>query len=296
MKSAPFEYVRPQNLHDVCQLLSDSAIDSRVIAGGQTLVPLMAMRLARPERLVDITHVDELADIVETEDTIRIGACVRQRSAERSPVIHQHLPLLSKALPNVGHQQTRNRGTIGGSICNADPTAEIVLTAVTLGATLNLQSINGPRSVCVTDFLVDAMETSIADNECLVSIDFPKTRTKNSGCGFVEVNARASDYAIVAAAVSLTLDERHEKCTHISACIGGASSVPVMTAETQNSLLGSELTDQEIEAAVSHAARQLTPMDDVHASGMYRKRVAAELLARAIREARDDCRSDRHAH
>jgi len=287
VKSASFEYVVATSLDNACDLLADRTIDSRLIAGGQTLVPLMNMRLARPERVIDIARLDELSSISVDEHGVTIGACVRQRTAERSPEIKSGVPLLAKALPNIGHLQTRNRGTVGGSLCNADPTAEISLVAMTLDAVTVVKSARGEREIAINEFLVDAMETSIAEDECLVSLRFPHWTGAQTGCGFEEVNARASDYAIVAAAAQIAMVD--DKCTRINASIGGASPAAMRATATEQTLLGTTLGDGDIDSAASLISQSVDPLDDVHASASYRKRVAAKMLARVIRQARDEC-------
>src|SRR5580698_4721054 len=171
MKPAPFDYVRPNSLVEACEMLAGDA-DARVIAGGQTLVPMLAMRLARPAKLIDILRLPELAGIREENGTVAVGATTRQAQAERDPVIRASVPMLARVLPWVGHPPTRNRGTIGGSIANADPAAEIPLVAVTLGAEIMLATTDGTRSMPADDFFVGAMVTSINQGECVRAIKF----------------------------------------------------------------------------------------------------------------------------
>src|ERR1700730_13537787 len=172
MKPAPFEYVRPASLAEVCELLAGDD-DARVIAGGQTLVPMLAMRLARPARLIDILRLPELAGIREENGAIVVGATTRQAQAERNPVIRASVPMLAQVLPWVGHPPTRNRGTVGGSIANGDPSAEIPLVAVTLGAEIMLGTTDGPISVPADDFFIGPMLTTIGQGDCVSAIRFP---------------------------------------------------------------------------------------------------------------------------
>src|ERR1700731_3133392 len=165
MKPAPFDYVRPDSLAEAGHLLAGYE-DARLIAGGQTLVPMLAMRLARPAKLIDILRLPELAGIREEKGAVVIGATTRQAQAERDPVIRAGVPMLARVLPWVGHPPTRNRGTVGGSIANADPAAEIPLVAVTLGAEIMLAAADGPRSIAAEDFLVGPMVTSIEQGQC----------------------------------------------------------------------------------------------------------------------------------
>src|ERR1700689_4428987 len=172
MKPAPFEYVRPDSLTEACKLLAADD-DARGIAGGQTLVPMLAMRLARPARLIDILRLPELAGIRQDKDSVVVGATTRQAQAERDPVIRASVPMLARVLPWVGHPPTRNRGTIGGSIANADPSAEIPLVAVTLGAEIMLATPDGSRSVPADDFFLGPMLTAISHGDCISAIRFP---------------------------------------------------------------------------------------------------------------------------
>src|SRR4051812_28224001 len=169
MKPAPFDYVRPASVAEACALLRADA-DARLIAGGQTLVPMLAMRLARPARLIDILRLPELAGIREEARAVTVGATTRQAQAERDPVIRASVPLLAQVLPWVGHPPTRNRGTIGGSIANADPSAEIPLAAVTLGAELLLATPHGERSVPAHEFFIGAMLTALGHGDCVRAV------------------------------------------------------------------------------------------------------------------------------
>src|ERR1700710_1138809 len=166
MKPAPFDYVRPNSLLEACALLAGDE-DARLIAGVQTLVPMLAMRLARPAKLIDILRLPELAGIREEDGAVIVGATTRQAKAERDPVISKSVPMLARVLPWVGHPPTRNRGTVGGSIANADPSAEIPLVAVTLGAEILLATTHGERSVPADRFFIGAMLTAIGQGECV---------------------------------------------------------------------------------------------------------------------------------
>src|ERR1700692_3823360 len=172
MKPAPFDYVRPDTLAEACALLAGDE-EARVIAGGQTLVPMLAMRLGRPAELVNILRLPELAGIRKEAGAVVVGATTRQAQAERDPVIRASVPMLAQVLPWVGHPPTRNRGTVGGSIANADPSAEIPLVAVTLGADILLATTDGPTSMPADDFFIGPMLTSIGQGECVSAIPFP---------------------------------------------------------------------------------------------------------------------------
>jgi CO/xanthine dehydrogenase FAD-binding subunit len=282
MKPAPFDYVRPASLAEACALLAADE-DSRVIAGGQTLVPMLAMRLARPARLIDILRLSELAGIREENATIVVGATARQAQAERDPLIRASVPLLAQVLPWVGHPPTRNRGTIGGSIANADPSAEIPLAAVTLSAEILLATAQGERSVPADDFFVGAMLTTLGQGECIRAIRFPVWPDKRIGTGFFEISARRSDFAFVAAAAQVALDDE-DRCVEVALGIGGVGGRPRRLEVS--SLKGTELDAASLSDAVNAASLDLEPGSDLHASAAYRRRVAITLGIRALEQAR----------
>lgn len=284
MKPAPFDYVRPASLAEACALLAADE-DSRVIAGGQTLVPMLAMRLARPARLIDILRLPELAGIREENGAIVVGATTRQALAECDSVIRASVPLLAQVLPWVGHPPTRNRGTIGGSIANADPSAEIPLAAVTLGAEILLATAHGERPVRAHDFFIGAMLTTIGQGECIRAIRFPVWPHKRIGVGFFEISARRSDFAFVAAAAQVALDDGH-RCIEIVLGVGGVGERPLRL--DVSSLKGTPLEAASISDAVNAASLELEPGGDLHASAAYRRRVAVTLGIRALEQARAD--------
>ncbi len=282
MKPAPFEYVRPESLAEACALLAADE-DARVIAGGQTLVPMLAMRLARPARLIDILRLPELAGIRQEKDAIVVGATTRQAQAERDPVIMASVPMLARVLPWVGHPPTRNRGTIGGSIANADPSAEIPLVAVTLGAEIMLATADGPASMPSDDFFIGPMLTTINPGECVSAIRFPVWPHQRVGTGFFEISARRSDFAFVAAAAQVALDDAG-RCVEIALGVGGVGDRPVRL--DVSSLAGGGLDTASVTEAINTAAAELDAMSDLHASAAYRRRVAVALCIRAVEEAR----------
>src|SRR3984885_6010575 len=225
MKPAPFDYVRPTSLAEACALLAGDE-DARVIAGGQTLVPMLAMRLARPAKLVDILRLPELGGIREEAGAVVVGATTRQAQAERNSVIRASVPMLAQVLPWVGHPPTRNRGTIGGSIANADPSAEIPLVAVTLGAEVLLATAQGERLVRAHDFFIGAMLTTLRQGECVRGIRFPVWPHNRIGVGFFEISARRSDFAFVSAAAQVALDDEY-RCVEIALGVGGVGERPL---------------------------------------------------------------------
>jgi CO/xanthine dehydrogenase FAD-binding subunit len=284
MKSAPFEYIRPLSLAEACALLAGDE-DARAIAGGQTLVPMLAMRLARPTKLIDIMRLPELAGIRTEGGAVVVGATKRQAIAERDPLIRAKVPALAAVLPWVGHPTTRNRGTVGGSIANADPSAEIPLVAVALGAEIMLATPDGPSSTPADDFFIGPMLTTIAPGECVSAVRFPVWEHRSIGVGFFEVSARRSDFAFASALAQVALDE-DGRCIDIALGVGGVGDRPLRLDVSP--LLGTRLDATSVAEAVHAVAGDLDASSDLHASASYRRRVAITLGKRAIEQARTE--------
>jgi len=290
MKAAPFAYSRPADIDEACALLAADD-GARVIAGGQTLVPMMAMRLARPTRLVDIARIASLSYVREDKGGIAIGACTRQCVIERDALVAKRLPLLARAIPFIGHAATRARGTIGGSLAHADPAAELPLIAVTLDATLSYRAGGKTGDIAARDFFTGLMITALPAGACLTGVRFPVWHGEKVGVGFHEVNARRSDFAFVAAAAQVDLDAGG-KCRRIAIGIGAATDVPIRLESAERQLTGGALDEKTVSEAVRTALADIEPLDDLHASAAYRRRAAATLAARAIA----DAKADAHAH
>ncbi len=278
MKPAPFEYVRADSLDQALAELADTGADAMVLAGGQTLVPMMAMRLARPARLIDLNELPELAGIEMEGEALRIRAMTRQAAALAQC---KSLPLLQKALRYVGHTQTRNRGTVGGSVAHADPSAEIPLVAVALDATIALASTRGRREVGADNFFLGALTTDRAADECLTDIYFPIWGAGKIGTSFHEVSPRHGDFALVSAAAQIELDD-DGMCRRAAVAVGGASPAPV---KVPVDLVGRKIDAEAVRAAAEEADKVIDPFEDLHASAAYRRRVARVLVERALRDA-----------
>jgi CO/xanthine dehydrogenase FAD-binding subunit len=283
MKPAPFDYARPAHLDEACALLA-AEDDARVIAGGQTLVPLMAMRLARPKLLVDIARIPELAFLRREGDDVAIGATTRQCLLERDPLIGTAVPLLAKVMPFVGHAPTRERGTIGGSLANADPAAEIALVAVTLGATLVYRQGGATAEIAADDFFLGPMTTALPASACLTVVRFPVWRDARIGVGFHEVSARRSDFAFASAAAQIALDDSG-RCRRLALGIGGVTACPLRLDAVGTALVGTRAEEPIVGEAVRAALAGIEPLSDLHASAGYRRRAAAKLAVRAIADA-----------
>jgi CO/xanthine dehydrogenase FAD-binding subunit len=230
-------------------------------------------------------RLPELAGIRKDDGAVVVGATTRQAQAERDPVIRASVPMLARVLPWVGHPPTRNRGTVGGSIANADPSAEIPLVAVTLGAEILLATPDGPASMPSDDFFIGPMLTTIGQGECVRAIRFPVWPHKRIGTGFFEISARKSDFAFVAAAAQIALDD-DGRCLEVALGVGGVGDRPLRL--DVSSLDGTRLDAASIGEAVNAASGDLDAMSDLHASAAYRRRVAVTLGIRALEAARDN--------
>jgi len=282
MKAAPFEYSRAADVEEACAMLAADE-SARIIAGGQTLVPMMAMRLARPTRLIDINHIAALSYIRADGDTISIGAITRQCLVERDKLIATSLPLLARAVPFIGHAATRARGTIGGSLANADPAAELPLIAITLDAVFTYRVDRRTEKIGARDFYIGPMTTSLPGDAILTSVQLPVWPGK-IGVGFHEVNTRRSDFAFVATAAQVELTD-DGRCKRIAIGIGAATDFPIRLATAEEKLKGSTLDAAIVKDAVVQALADVTPLSDLHASAKYRRRVAADLATRAVVDA-----------
>jgi carbon-monoxide dehydrogenase medium subunit len=286
VKSAAFEYSRPSDLAEACVMLAQEE-DARLIAGGQTLVPLMAMRLARPKRLIDIARLAELAFVRKDDGQVTIGATTKQCALERDPLVRADLPLLAKVMPFVGHAAIRARGTIGGSLANGDPAAEIALVAVTLGATLVWREGAATSEIAASDFFTGPMMTALPPAACLTSVRFPVWREARVGVGFHEVNARRSDFAFASAVAQIAVDEAG-LCRRLALGIGAVTPVPLRLDGLAQALIGTRIEENKLRELAREALAETEPLDDLHASAQYRRRAAGTLIVRAITDA---CRS-----
>src|SRR5207249_952947 len=258
MKPAPFDYARPSDVNEACAMVA-AGDDTRIIAGGQSLVPLMAMRLARPKRLIDIARISDLAFVRRESDAVSIGATSRQCVLERDAVVRAAVPLLAKVIPFVGHAAIRSRGTIGGSLANADPAAEIALVAVTLGATLLYREGGAAAELAAAEFLVGPMTTALPAAGCLTAVRFPVWRAARIGVGFHEVNARKSDFAFAAAAAQVALDA-DGVCRRLALGVGAIAAVPLRLDAVARVLEGSRIDAARAREAVRAALADIEPL------------------------------------
>lgn len=278
MKAPEFDYVCPDSLEEVFVLLDDEACDSRLLAGGQSLIAALNFRLDAPELLIDINRIDGLSGISEDGGIIRIGALTRHVEIENSKTVARHLPLLSKAIRNVAHAAIRNRGTFGGSLALADPAAEIPACCLAYDAIITAASSNGSRTLKAADFFHGLYETALEDHEIITAIEFPK-RTANDLFAFDEITRRHGDYAMAGLAFSATGNKNIED-PHI--VFFGISDRPVRAVEAEAILDGASLDQPAIAAASSKAAEGIELSSDTSASEAMKAHLARTMLARAL--------------
>lgn len=284
MKPAKFEYHAPSSLTEALALLGElRGQDSKVLAGGQSLVPLLNMRLARPGHVVDINGLRELDYINPTADGgLAVGALTRQRTLEKSPEVARRAPLLAEAMPLVGDRQVRTRGTVGGSLAHADPVAELPTVAVALDAELVLASRGQTRTVRASEFFVTFLTTLLEEDELLVEVRFPPPRP-GAGQAFLELTRQRGAYAIVSAAAVLALENNRVVDARLS--LGGVAPTPIGSVGAQAVLSGQEPSEELFSAAARVAAEDVDPSPDVHGTVAYRREMAQVYAKRALKAA-----------
>ncbi|MGE4249363.1 MAG: xanthine dehydrogenase family protein subunit M [Parvibaculaceae bacterium] len=281
MKPPIFEHHLPTTLQEALRAMAELE-NARLIAGGQSLMPMLNFRLAQPDHLIDLNAIAELAYIREDDGEIAIGAMTAQREIEFSPLVGERLPLLARAILSVGHRQTRNRGTIGGSLCHLDPSAELPLMACTMEATIMVSSRDEVRAVKMADFAEDMMTPSIAPDEIVTEIRFKPWR-RGHGWGFTEYARRKGDFAIVSAAALLDLrpDGRIDRA---ALALGGVAPVPIRIVAAEAELAGRAPGTALFARAAEHCA-EIEPLDDPFAPGWYRRKLSVSLARRVLGEA-----------
>jgi carbon-monoxide dehydrogenase medium subunit len=280
VKPPPFLYVRPRSVEEAIGHLVRHGDEAKVLAGGQSLVPLLNFRLARPSVLVDLGRVDGLGAIVEDRGGIRIGAMVRQREMEESVLVNRSCPLLIKALRHVGHVQIRNRGTVGGSIAHADPAAELPTVAVALDGEMEAVGPGGHRMVAARDFFEGPFTTALRPDELLVSVWYPSTAGRRTG--FVEISRRAGDFALAGVAAAVT---GNGTVTDVSLAALGVGPTPTRLDHAERAVLGRPLDPSVLREAAEAASAEVDPFEDVHADAEYRREAVGALLTRALVQA-----------
>lgn len=283
MKLPPFSYEAPTGLDEALGLLAEHGDEAKVLAGGQSLIPLLALRLARPSVLVDLNGVSGLAVIAEQPGAVRMGAMVRERAAERSAAVQQAIPLLAEALPLIGHDAIRTRGTIGGSLAHADPAGELPAVALALDATFLVASqARGERTITAADWFQGYFTTALEPDEILLDVTFPAARPE-TGTAFLEVSRRHGDFAMVGVAAAVTVEAG--AITDARIALSGMADTPVRATAAEAGLSGAAPTLEAFTAAGQAAVDGLTPPADLHGTSAYRSQVGAVLVRRALTQA-----------
>ena len=285
MKPAPFEYYAPTTVEEALSLLAEHGYDAKVLAGGQSLIPMMNFRLVQPSILVDLNNILELAYIHPDENGgLRLGAMTRHHQVEISPLIEKRAPLLHATMPKIAYPQIRNRGTFGGSVSHADPSAELVSVSVALGGSFRLRSQNGERWVPANEFFVGLFTTVLEPDELLVEVALPSTPVR-SGWSLMEVARRPHDFALVGVAVVVTLDE-NGLCQQARMVFLSAGDGPMAAHRAAELLKGQAPTLESIQAAAEIAASEdIDPSSDIHATAEFRRHLANVLARRALEQA-----------
>jgi carbon-monoxide dehydrogenase medium subunit len=284
MKPAPFEYHVPDSLEQALDLMGQHAGDAKILAGGQSLVPAMNFRIVQPSLLIDLNRISELSYIKENGNVIRVGAMTRERHLEFDASIEKQTPLLHEAAPFIAHPQIRNRGTIGGSIVNADPAAELPVLMLALDARLKAKNISGERWINAPDFFAGMFTTALAPDEILVEIELPFMSAR-TGWSFMEVAPRAGDYALMGVAALVTLDESG-KCKKAKLVYLNAGDGPVEAKEAATLLNGEILNDKAIESAAAMASqKEINPFGNIHTSPDFQRHLANVLTKNALKQA-----------
>lgn len=287
MKPAPFDYHAPETVDEAADLLS-TLDDAKLLAGGQSLVPLLALRLARFRHLVDLGRVGELRGVDRTNGVVTVGAMTTDAEIETSETVRDGIPLVAKVTPLIGHFQIRNRGTLGGSIAHADPAAEYPAVAAALDATMVLSSASGSRRLAAEDFFQATFTTAIAEDEVLTAVEFP-VWSGRSGFGAYEVARRHGDFALVGAVAGVGLEG--SLVTRAAVALFGVAGTPYRARQAEAALVRSSADPVDLAEAGRLAASGLDPPGDVHASASYRRQIAAVAVERALGAAFHEARA-----
>ena len=284
MKPARFRYLRAASVDDALQALANNP-DAQILAGGQSLIAMMNLRLVKPACLIDINRISKLGYIREDGDGIAIGALARHNDVKHSPLVQARCPLLTEAYESIAHHTVRNRGTLGGNLCHADPSSETPAVMVATGATLVLRSVSGSREVAAEDFFLGTYETARRQDEMLVEIRIPGRSA--DGWAFDEISNRHGDFAI--AVIATTLRLANGRCESVRVVASGVGEHAARLAQAEAALIGSEIDDARLDAAAAAAAGAVDPHSDSHADAAYRRDAIAALTRRTVRRAAERC-------
>ncbi len=286
MKPAPFDYVRAESVEDALSALAERS-EARVLAGGQSLIAMMNLRLAKPACLVDINRLSELDYIRLEGDELAIGALTRHTTAATSPAVGEHWPLMTAAYGHVAHRAVRNRGTVGGNLCHAEPASENPAVAIATGAPLVLRSVDGERRIAAADFFLSLYETAAQQNELLTEIRIPKAPVKQ-GSSFQEMSTRKGDFALVG--IAATLECPNGACSDARVVAVGVGERAERLDAAEAAIKGAVMNEAGIAAAAEAARDSVNPPSDFHADSEYRRDLVFTLTKRALGEAHGRCR------
>ncbi|NGM82473.1 xanthine dehydrogenase family protein subunit M [Paenibacillus sp. 7124] len=285
MKPAAFDYYKPETLDEALSLLDEFGYDAKILAGGQSLIPMMNMRLARPPVLIDINGVPGMTGIEIGDSEIVIGGLTRHYMVEHSPEIQNSCPMLAEGIKLIGHSQIRSRGTIGGSIVHADPTAELPVMLTALGGKVTVVSSEDERELTPEELFLTYMTTTIEPNEIVKSVHFPVI-AERTGHAIEEFTLRSGDFAIIIAAASVTLDEEG-LIESAALCIGGVDGIPVKLEDVTDELIGEAPSEEIFAEKCAQIVDLVDPEKDIHASAEYRKDLCVALSRRVLKKAAD---------
>jgi CO/xanthine dehydrogenase FAD-binding subunit len=284
MKPAPFKYVAATSLDQALSLKAKYGDEARFLAGGQSLIPAMNFRLARPAVLIDINGLAELAGVSPSRSgEMRIGALTRYRALERDGDFLRACPLFADALPHIAHPQIRNRGTIGGNLSHADPASELPAVATAIGARMRIKSLRGERELAAAEFFLGLLATDLQPDEMLVEIAVPTAKPR-SGASFMEIARRRGDFALAGVAAIVAQDDAG-RCSDVRLALCGVGETPIDASAAASPLLGQACRDDAIEAVAANVQKAITPSGNVHASPDYQRHIAGVLTKRAIKAA-----------
>lgn len=283
MKASDFLYHRPTTVDQAVALLRDYGGSARILAGGQSLMPMMNLRLWRPSALIDIGHVPDLDRIEARGETTVLGALVCHSRIETDPAIAERLPLLARMIRNVGDRQVRNRGTIGGSLVQADPTGEMPLAALTLGAVAYVVGARGRRAIPLEDFFLGSYATAVDPEEMLVEVHYPRCPAHFT---FLEVNRRHNDFAVVSVAIVGNRDA-DDRWSNLRIGLGGVDETPILARRAMALVERTGLHPEDIDQAAAAAAQDVNPPSDIRATAEYRRHLTTVYVARALNAVRD---------
>jgi CO/xanthine dehydrogenase FAD-binding subunit len=283
MKPAPFKYIAASSLEQALALKAEHGDDAKFLAGGQSLIPAMNFRLARPAILIDINGINDLSGIRPSNGATRVGPVTRYRTLQRDATFAQAFPLISEALPHIAHPQIRNRGTIGGNLSHADPASELPAIAVALRARMRVQAAKRERWIEASDFFAGALTTDLQSDEMLVEVELPLPKPRTGSC-FMEIARRRGDFAIAGVAAMVTLGNENE-CTNVRLAFCGVGETPVDASSAAAALVGHQPTEAASIGVAKSVQKMIDPGGSVHATADYQRHIAGVLTERALQRA-----------